>query len=112
MKEEYFESTYLYCAHPWKLEKDEEEEEAEEDEAERMQMIYSISKYEKHQTNKNIWKGSNTMGEGVSFASKWKIRNRKGIVWVFNTITDINEINEKVWITVKKDTFPTQTESF
>ena len=30
MREEYFGSTYLYCAHPWKLEEEEEEEEEEE----------------------------------------------------------------------------------
>ena len=46
--------------------------------------------------NKDIRKGRNTMGEGMSFPSKWKTRNRKDIVWVFNTYSDINKINEKI----------------
>ena len=62
--------------------------------------------------NKDIRKGRNTMGEEVSFASKWKTRKKKCIVWVFNTYSDINKINEKIWTIVKKDTFPTQTELF
>ena len=62
--------------------------------------------------NKDIRKGRNTMGEGMSFPSKWKTRNRKDIVWVFNTYSDINKINEKIWTIVKKDTFPTQNELF
>ena len=62
--------------------------------------------------NKDIRKGRNTMGEGMSFASKLKTRNRKDIVWVFNTYSDINKINEKIWTIVKKECFPTQTELF
>ena len=81
MREEYFGSTYLYCAHPWKLEEEEDvEEEEEEEEAEEKE-------------------------EGVSFASKWKTRIRKGIVWVYNTYSNINDINEKVWNIGKKRYF-------
>ena len=35
MREEYFGSTNLYCAHPWKLKEEEEEEEEEEKEKEK-----------------------------------------------------------------------------
>ena len=45
------------------------------------------------------------MGEDVSFASKWETRNRKGIVWVYNTHSKINEIFEKVCNIVKKRYF-------
>ena len=50
MREEYFGSTNLYCAHPWKLKEEEEEEEEkekeeeEEEEEERVHMIYDILK--------------------------------------------------------------------
>ena len=46
MREEYFGSTYSYCAHPWKLEDDEEEEEEEEkeEEEERAQILDNIIK--------------------------------------------------------------------
>ena len=67
---------------------------------ERVQLIYYILKNKKHQTKKDKWKGSNTMGEGVSFASKWKTRNRKGIVWVSNTYSDFNKINEILWVNI------------
>ena len=120
MREEYFGSTNLYCAHPWKLKEEEEEEEEEEkekeeeeeEEEERVHMIYDIVKIRYTKKNKDKWKGSNTntMWERVSFASKWKTRNRKVIVWVFNTYSDINKINEKVWNNLKKDTSPTENE--
>ena len=89
MREEYFGSTYLYCAHPWKLKEEEEEEEEE-----RAQILDNIIKNNITQ-NRQI-KKSNALGAGVSFASKWKTRNRKVEVWVINTYSDINKINEKV----------------
>ena len=73
-------------------------------------MIYDILKIRYTKKNKDKWKGSNTIWERVSFASKWNTRNRKGIVWVFNTYSDINKINEKVWNNLKKDTSPTENE--
>ncbi len=72
-------------------------------------MIFSKIRYTKQK--KDEWKGSNTMWEEVSFASKWKTRNRKGI-WVYNTYSDINKINEKAWNNLKKNTSPTQMNYF
>ena len=55
-----------------------EEEEKEEKEEERMQLIYIMfKKIRNTNQRKDKWKGSYSMGEGVSFASKWKTRNEK-----------------------------------
>ena len=82
MREEYFGSTNLYCAHPWKLKEEEDEEEEKEkekeEEEERVHMIYDILKIRYTKKNKDKWKGSNTLWEGVSFVSMWKTRNRSG----------------------------------
>ena len=75
----------LILRRPWKLKIEEEEEEEEEEDIEEKE-------------------------EGVSFASKWKTRIRKGIVWVYNSYSNINEIIEKVWNIEAKDTFPPQNE--
>ena len=44
MREEYFGSTYLYWAHPWKLEEEDQDEEDEDQEKESVQTMYDIFK--------------------------------------------------------------------
>ena len=50
---------------------------------------------------KKIWNTKQTK-KIVSFASKWKTRNRKGIVWVYNTYSDINDVNEILWVNIPR----------
>ena len=42
MREEYFGSAYLYCAHPWKLEEEDQDEGEEDQEKESVQAMYDI----------------------------------------------------------------------
>ena len=52
MREEYFGSTYLYCAHPWKLGEEEEEEEEEEEKVQILDYIFKNAITQK-KTNEN-----------------------------------------------------------